>query len=75
MHLRWNNGVLTVGRLLWCDGYGLELAWGRRDLLGEDVHEGDALFADRVQIVLATGHGARVHGGVVRAALARVFKA
>jgi hypothetical protein len=74
MYLRWGNGSLIVGHLLYADAWGAELVWGRRDLLGETVGPGDLLFADRVTFVVATGQGVFFHGSVWRAAVARIFQ-
>lgn len=47
MLIRWNNGVLKVGYLDYCQTYGVELAWGRRDILeGEPTPVGERIFAD-----------------------------
>jgi len=71
MQLRWTNGMLNVGPL-WCrDAVGIELAWGRRDLMGEDVLPYESIFADHCTLVLATGLEQRIHGSVWRAAIAR----
>ncbi len=71
MQIRWPNGVLDLGFLPFCDGYGVSLAWGRRDLMGEDVGEFDVLYADHKYAVLATGRDIRVHGSVWRAVVCR----
>ena len=73
MQIRWNNGFLSVGPMLCRDEYGIELAWGRRDMLGEDVREGDMWFADRKRWTIATGRGVRVHGSVWKAAIAKII--
>lgn len=74
MHLRWSNGVLDIGRLWYLDAYGIELAWGRRDLMGENVSEGETIFADRRVLVLVTGLDVHIHGSIWRAILARWFQ-
>ncbi len=71
MHLEWGNGYLDVGRL-WCrDAVGIELAWGRRDLMGEDVREGETILADHRVIVFASGLDIRRHGSAWRGAMNR----
>lgn len=69
MLLNWPNGCLSLGWLCYRDAYGVELAWGRRDLMGEDVREGETWFSDRVTIEIATGRQVAVHGSVWKAAL------
>ena len=46
MTFRWNNGVAVVGYLFMQDAYGIQLSWGRRDLLGDVVEPGCSLFSD-----------------------------
>lgn len=73
MHFRWNNGVLDVGWLWYRDGFGVELAWGRRDLMGEDVGEFESIFADHRCIMFASRRDVRIYGSVCRAIAARWF--
>lgn len=73
MHFRWGNGVLDVGRLWYRDAYGIELAWGRRDLMGEDVRECETIFADHRALVFTTGLGIRAHGSAWRAVMMRLL--
>lgn len=73
MELRWSNGIFSVGPMLWRDAYGIELSWGRRDLMGEEVKEGEVWFADHVYWVMATGRERRKHGSVWRAMVARIL--
>lgn len=73
MNFRWRNGVLDVGRLWHRDAVGIELAWGRRDLMGDDIHDGETIFADHRVVVFASGRDIRIHGSAWRGAMARWF--
>lgn len=73
MELRWRNGIFSVGQMPWRDAYGVQLSWGRRDLMGEDVKEGETWFADHVYLVMATGRECRKHGSAWRAMVARIL--
>lgn len=73
MILRWGNGSLIIGPLIIEDAWGIDLAWGRRDLLGDPPDEGERIYADRVRLIVATGREVYLHGSVWRAALARVL--
>lgn len=54
MLCRWNNGFFHVGYLPYMNAYGVELAWGRRDLLeGRTIDEGDRIFADYRRLIVA----------------------
>ena len=46
MTLRWRNGVLHVGYLVFLDGWGVELTWNRREDLNDPPREGETIFAD-----------------------------
>ena len=47
MLFRWNNGRLEIGYLPWSQTYGVELAWGRRDILeGRKIQAHEPFFAD-----------------------------
>ena len=74
MELRWRNGVLTVGRCFCRDAYGIDLAWGNREAMGEVLDEGDTLFLDNKFWTIATGREVRKHGSVWRAVLARLVR-
>lgn len=41
-----NNYVVSIGYQPMAHAWGFDLSWGRRDLLGETVREGESLFAD-----------------------------
>ena len=46
MLIRWRNGMLHVGYLPFLHGWGVELAWNRREDLNDAPEEGEAIFAD-----------------------------
>lgn len=57
-HRRWmlrtwsrigSNYVISLGFKPLSHSWGLSLYWGRRDLLGETVREGETRFADRIE--------------------------
>jgi hypothetical protein len=70
MIIKWDNGFFSFGPMLHRDAYGLTLCWGRRDLLGETVLEGDSLFADCKEIIICSGRDRYMHGSIWRAAVA-----
>lgn len=74
MIIRWNNGYLLFGWQLHTDAYGVSVAWGRRDLMGETVRDGEAMFADTKTAVLCTGRDVRVHGSVFRSIANRMMR-
>jgi hypothetical protein len=74
MHIRWNNGYLHAGLMFYQDTYGIELAWGRRDILeGREIPPGERLFADVKRFIICDGLSARIHGSIWKAALAKLF--
>ena len=46
MTLRWRNGLLHIGHLPFVGGWGLELAWNRREDLNDPPSDGETIFAD-----------------------------
>jgi hypothetical protein len=74
MIVRWTNGVLAIGPLYTQDSYGISVAWGRRDLMGEEVRQGESLFADHKTIVLCSGYEAYVYGSVRKAIVNRLLR-
>lgn len=67
MQIRWPNGSLIVGRLMWLDGYGVSLAYGNLSLIGEDVREGDRIFVYAHTWVWCTGLDLMVAGSLPKA--------
>lgn len=41
------NYIVVVGYQPMRHAWGVDLSWGRRDLMGESVREGETRFADR----------------------------
>jgi hypothetical protein len=56
MFLQWPNGVLSVGPIChaW-DAWGIELAWNRRELLGDKPQRGEVTFADYKALIWFKG--------------------
>lgn len=75
MMLRWNNGYLVAGPLLYQNAFGIELAWGLRSLLeGREPESGETIFADHKTIIIATRRDVAIYGSVWKAALVRIFR-
>lgn len=41
------NYVISLGYQPMRHAWGIDLSWGRRDLMGQEVREGESRFADR----------------------------
>lgn len=73
--IKWRNGRFLIGPMLEKDAYGVRLAWGRRSLLeGRLPAEGDMMFADEKQFVLASGRDIAAYGSLWKAILMRMAR-
>lgn len=71
--VRWNNGCLVLGPLLERSAVGIQLSWGRRDMLeGRPLGDGEPIFADSITVELASMHDAK-RFGTMPAIIRRAF--
>jgi hypothetical protein len=56
MFLQWRNGALSIGPVPHVWGWGIELAWNKRELLtGKKPPLGEVIFADYKALVWMRG--------------------
>ena len=73
--IKWRNDRFLIGPMINKDAYGIRLAWGRRSLLeGRLPAEGDMMFADEKQIVLASGRDIAAYGSLWKAIMMRMAR-